>query len=119
MKSEHEIQSEILLAVSARHCTIFRANVGKFKTQDGRWVSTGLPKGHPDLYFFRWSDGRVGYIEVKNKRGRLRPDQMRFHKMLTSHHIIHCCARSVSDALKTVDNGYVGYGYPDWDGEKI
>lgn len=27
-----------------------RVNVGRVKTQDGRWFSTGVPKGHPDLH---------------------------------------------------------------------
>lgn len=118
MQSEHSIQSAIMVAVSQHQCTVFRANVGKVKTADGRWFDTGLPKGHPDLYGFRWIDGKVFYIEVKNEKGRLRQDQIRFHKMLTSHHIIHCCARSVDDAIKTIDEELVGYGYPEWREDK-
>lgn len=114
MISEHEIQSRILVAVSQHRCTIFRSNVGKVKTDDGRWFDTGLPKGHPDLYCFKWSNGKICYIEVKNEKGRLRQDQIHFHKMLMKHHIIHCCARSVNDAIKTIDEELVGYGYPDW-----
>lgn len=119
MISEHSIQSAIMVAVSKHQCTVFRSNVGKVKTIDGRWFDTGLPKGHSDLYGWRWSDGKVFYIEVKNEKGRLRPDQVRFHKMLTNRHIIHCCARSVDDALKTIRQGLVGYGYPDWKGEHV
>jgi hypothetical protein len=114
MISEHSIQSAIMVAVSQHRCTVFRSNVGKVKTIDGRWFDTGLPKGRPDLYGFRWLDGKVFYIEVKNAKGRLRPDQIRFHKMLMKHHIIHCCARSVDDAIKTIDEELVGYGYPEW-----
>lgn len=114
MQSEHAIQSAIMVAISQHHCTIFRSNVGKVKTIDKRWFDTGLPNGHPDLYGFRWSDGKVFYLEIKNERGRPRPDQIRFHKMLVSHHIIHGIARSVDDALKIIDEGLVGYGYPDW-----
>ena len=106
MTAEHEIQSRILVAVSQHRCTIFRSNVGKVKTDDGRWFDTGLPKGHPDLYCFKWSNGKICYIEVKNEKGRLRQDQIHFHKMLMKHHIIHCCARSVNDAIKTINPCY-------------
>lgn len=113
MTSEHEIQSAIMVAVSKHHCTIFRSNVGKVKTIDGRWFDTGLPKGHPDLYGFRWSDGKVFYIEVKNAKGRPRKDQIHFHRFLAKHNIIHGLARSTDDALKIVTEELVGYGYPD------
>lgn len=111
MKSEHEIQSEILLAVSARHCTIFRANVGKVKTGDGRWFKTGLPNGFPDLFGFRWVDGKTFFIEVKNATGRPSPNQIRFHHMLVNHEIIHGIARSPEDALMIVEGGLIGYGF--------
>lgn len=117
MTSEHSIQSAIMVAVSQHQCTVFRANVGKVKTADGRWFDTGLPKGHPDLYGFRWLDGKVFYLEIKNEKGRPRKDQIRFHKMLTKHHIVHGIARSVDDALKIVSNGLVGYGFKDYRGE--
>lgn len=112
-KSEHQIQLEIQLALSKHHCTVFRANVGKIRTPDGRWFTTGLPSGYPDLHGFRWVDNQIFYIEVKNYKGKPRPDQIRFHKFLQSHHVIHGIARSAEDALMIVDGGLCGYGYPD------
>lgn len=109
--SEHKIQNEIMLALSKHNCTIFRANVGSVKTADGRWFKTGLPNGFPDLVGFRWVDGKIFFIEVKNATGKPRPDQIIFHKMLESHQIIHGIARSVQDALMIVDGGLTGYGY--------
>ena len=114
MTSEHKIQNDIRVALSKHHCTVFRVNVGNVKTADGRFFSAGLPKGHPDLYGFKWSNGKVFYLEIKNAKGKPRTDQIRFHKMLASHHIIHGIARSVDDALKIIDEELVGYGYPDW-----
>lgn len=111
IKSEHAIQNEIQLALSKHQCTVFRANVGKIKLSDGRFFSTGLPKGFPDLFGFRWTDGKIFFIEVKSAKGRPRADQVVFHKMLQSHTIIHGIARSVSDALMIVDGGLTGYGY--------
>lgn len=54
MTEEHEIQKKIQVAVSQRNCTIFRANVGKIFLNDGGYFDTGLPKGFPDLFGFRW-----------------------------------------------------------------
>lgn len=117
-ESEHQIQSAILVAVSRHHCNIFRSNVGKVKTADGRWFDTGLPKGHPDLYGFKWSNGKVFYLEIKNAKGRPRADQVQFHKMLTKRRIIHGIARSVDDALKIIDKELVGYGFKEANDEK-
>lgn len=118
MQSEHQIQSAIMVAVSRHHYNIFRSNVGKVKTADGRWFDTGLPKGHPDLYGFKWSNGKVFYLEIKNAKGRPRPDQVQFHKMLTKHRIIHGIARSADDALKIIDKELVGYGFKEANDEK-
>ena len=111
VESEHSIQNEIQVALSKHQCTVFRANVGKIHTPDGRFFSTGLPKGFPDLFGFRWTDGKIFFIEVKNAKGRPRADQVVFHKMLQSHNVVHGIARSVHDALMIVDGGIVGYGF--------
>ena len=126
---EHEIQKRIQVALSKHKCSIIRINVGKGflirysqivgKTNDGNYIvkppinyfDAGAPKGHPDLYGFRWVDGRIFYIEVKSKTGTPSDDQKRFHAMLTSHNIIHCIARNERDALMIVDGGLIGYGY--------
>lgn len=128
-KSEHRIQQEIELALSKHHCTVFRTNVGQGflitfkqiigKTANGNYIvkaplhhfSAGLPKGHPDLYGFRWVDNQVFYIEVKNAIGKPSEDQIRFHNFLQSHNVIHGIARSAKEALMIVDGGLVGYGY--------
>lgn len=126
---EHEIQKRIQVALSKHKCSIIRINVGKGflirysqivgKTNDGNYIvkppinyfDAGAPKGHPDLYGFRWVDGRIFYIEVKSKTGTSSDDQKRFHAMLTSHNIIHGIARNERDALMIVDGGLIGYGY--------
>lgn len=110
-ESEHSIQKQIQLELSRHQCTVFRANVGKIHTPDGRFFSTGLPSGFPDLFGFRWTDGKIFFIEVKNAKGRPRADQVVFHKMLQSHNVVHGIARSVHDALMIVDGEIVGYGF--------
>lgn len=117
MTSEHQIQNEIRVALSAHHCTVFRVNVGTVHTNDGRIFSAGVPQGHPDLYGFRWSDQQVFYIEVKNERGKPRQDQIQFHQMLVQRGVIHGIARSAEDAVRIVRDGLVGYGFKDYGGK--
>lgn len=108
---EQTIQNNIRVALSRNNCTVFRTNVGKVRTADGRFFDTGLPKGHPDLYGFKNDNGKVFYIEVKNEKGRPRKEQVQFHKFLTKHNIIHGIARSEEDALKIVREELVGFGF--------
>lgn len=126
---EHEIQKEIMVALSAHKCFVQRINVGKGfmirysqiikQLPNGNYeirgplnyFDAGASKGHPDLYGFRWVDGKIFYIEVKSKTGKPSDDQIRFHNMLVSHNIIHGIARSVQDALMIVDGGLVGWDY--------
>lgn len=96
-------------------CTVFRGNVGKVRTPDGRFFSTGLPNGFTDLFGWRWSDNQIFFIEVKAPKGRIRIDQLAFHQDLMHRHVIHGIARSVDDALKIVNQGLIDYGYPDTD----
>ena len=118
MTPEHKLQSEILVALSSYGCTPFRINVGSGRTVDGRYFSTGVKPGYPDISGFRWSDGKAFFIEVKTKTGRPRRAQIQFHRMLTSYRIIHGIARSVDDALKIIDYSLVGYGFKDYGGKK-
>lgn len=112
---EAVIQKNIIEMLSSNRCTVFRGNVGKVRTPDGRFFNTGLPNGFPDLFGWRWSDGKMFFIEVKAPHGTIRTDQIAFHADLMHHKVIHGIARSTDDALKIVKEGLVGYGYPDTD----
>lgn len=98
---EHQIQNEIRVAVSKHGCTCFRANVGKVFI-NGRYFDTGLPKGYPDLFGFRHSDGKIFFIEVKNEIGRLRPEQKTFRKFAKNYPVLYGVARSADDAVRIV-----------------
>lgn len=114
MDSEHLIQQKIQLYITQNNLgCCFRANVGSVKQADGRWFSTGLPNGYPDLHGTRWIDNQSYFIEVKSPTGKIRDDQMRFHQFLMQHKVIHGIARSVDDAKMIIQGGLVGYGYPD------
>ncbi|MCM1597562.1 putative transcriptional regulator [Latilactobacillus phage TMW 1.1397 P1] len=100
---ETKIQNEIRIALSKHDCTVFRANVGKVMMNNGRWFDTGLPKGHPDLYGFRHSDGKCFYVEVKTKTGRLRDDQKRFAEYVRQFPVLYGVARSAEDAVNIIE----------------
>lgn len=102
MTAEIDIQNAIRIALAENGCFVYRGNVGKVKMQDGRWFDTGLPKGWPDLFGWRASDGKFFAIEVKNEKGNLRPDQVKFGVFLKKQPILYGVARSVEDALEIV-----------------
>ncbi len=101
MKSEHDIQNEIRLALSSMGWCVFRLNVGKVKTEDGRWFDTGLPPGTSDLMAVK--NGHIVFLEVKTKTGRVRDDQIKFINTMRDRY--GCTAgivRSVDDAVRLV-----------------
>lgn len=102
-KSEHEIQSNILLEVSKRGHKIYRANAGKIKNaHTGTWVKL-LPAGFADTFGFRKSDGKFFAIEVKGEKGRLRKEQKRFAEFAEKQPILYGVARSVEDAIQIIE----------------
>ncbi|MDO6451744.1 VRR-NUC domain-containing protein [Oceanobacillus profundus] len=101
---ESDVQNSIRLALNP-YAVIFRTNVGKVKTVDGRWFDTGLPKGHTDLAGFRKSDGKAIYLEIKNEKGRLRDDQKHFINTMQRYPVICGVARSADEAIKIVTGG--------------
>ncbi|MDE5860778.1 MAG: VRR-NUC domain-containing protein [Ruminococcus sp.] len=104
MTEEHRIQNEIRLAL-ADTCVIFRGNVGAGCTKDGRYFSTGLPKGFSDLFGFRKSDGKAVFIEVKTPKGRPSAEQKKFIETMQKYGVIAGICRSSEDALNLINGG--------------
>lgn len=104
MKSEQQIQNEILLAASNEGHRLWRANAGKIRTSHGAWVKL-FPKGFPDTVGYRKGDGKFLAIEIKNANGKLRPEQLKFAKFATEQPIIYGIARSVDEALELIETG--------------
>lgn len=101
MAKEHNIQDQIRLALSP-YAVMFRQNVGSGYTFDGRYFSTGVPKGFSDLFGFRKSDGKAIFIEVKNENGKLSKEQRDFLLTVKSCGAIAGVCRSSADALKLI-----------------
>ncbi len=87
-----------MLELSASGHFVCRANVGRFYTEDGRPVRTGLPVGFSDLFGNRVGDARAFYIEVKTPTGRVRPEQAAFIRAMRTRGALAGVARSVNDA---------------------
>lgn len=98
---EKDIQNEIRLALSP-YAVVFRINVGNFNTQDGRYISTGVPKGFSDLFGVRKSDGRAVFIEVKNEKGRTSKYQENFLEQMKKNNAIVGVARSAEEAINII-----------------
>lgn len=113
MKSEQLVQTEIRAELSKNKHIVFRGNVGKVQTIEGRWFDTGLPPGFFDLFGFKGDNKKIFFIEVKNEKGKPRDVQIRFHEFLEKQNVIHGIARSSNEALKIVEEELIGYGFKD------
>lgn len=104
MTEEHRIQNEIRLAL-ADICVMFRINVGKGYTPDGRYFDTGVPKGFSDLFGVRKADGRAVFIEVKTPKGRPTNQQKSFLETMRKSGAIAGVCRSSEEAVQLVTGG--------------
>ena len=100
---EQATQDAIRVALAQAGYIVFRTNVGKVKTADGRWFDTGLPTGFPDLMGYKPESGRIFFIEVKTPIGHRRKDQVAFANGLRNKNVIYGVARSAEQALDIVD----------------
>ena len=102
MVSESKIQNDILIEINRRGHRLFRANAGKVITRDNRVIKL-LPKGFPDTFGYRKSDGKFIAIEVKTDKGRLRPEQIKFKEFIETQNVLYGVARSVEDAIRIIE----------------
>lgn len=98
--TEHDIMNSIRAALSP-YAVVFRINVGSGKTLDGRYFSTGVPKGFSDLFGVR-NDGRAFFIEVKKPHGAVRPEQTHFLAEMRKSGAIAGICRSAEEAIKLI-----------------
>jgi len=102
--AEAVIQDSIRVKLAQAGYVVFRANVGKVKTEDGRWFNTGLPSGFSDLFGYKPENGKIYFIEVKTATGRRRKDQVAFANQLRDKHVIYGVCRSAEEAVTIVKN---------------
>lgn len=73
---EKDLQNQVRIYLSDLGFIPFRANVGRFKSSDGRWVDIGLPRGFSDIFAVK--DGRVCFFEIKVKPNKPTAAQLNF-----------------------------------------
>ena len=106
---ESHLLYHLLLRCSALGARIWRNNCGQLQDVRGRWVRYGVANpGGSDLIGYlpvTITEAHVGQtlavfvaIEAKGPRGKLRPEQQQFLKVVQSHGAIACVAYSVEDA---------------------
>lgn len=123
--SEHDIQDQIRDVLNLSNTTIWRVNVcsgfvgkyfrnsnGSVTIQNPRWISSGVPKGFPDLIGIKpvkitedmvgKTIGQFVFIEVKAEHGRLTQEQKLFQTLLKSNGAIGGVARSTDDAINLI-----------------
>lgn len=101
--NEAAIQSQIRLALGQRDdVMLLRINVGKFRPLHGPQdrVIQSASNGTPDLLGV-WN-GRALAIEVKNAKGRQRPEQVAFQKAWEARGGLYILARSVEDVMEVL-----------------
>lgn len=114
-KSEHRRQDEIRLALSS-HGIVLRLNSGTFWQGKRVWsdefqqyvlidlrIVQGCPEGTSDLLYI--GNNTIAFIECKDDKGKLRPEQEKFINVIKSYGHKAGVARSPEDALRII-----GYG---------
>lgn len=105
--NEAQIQAAIRLALGQRDdIMLFRINVGKFRPINGPQdrVIQSAPPGTPDLLGVI-KPGTALAIEVKDAKGKQRPEQVAFQKAWEARGGLYILARSVDDVLARIGTG--------------
>lgn len=98
---EHDVQSEIRIWCGEHDLLAFRANVISGYSPDGRWITSGLPEGFPDLLVLN-NYGRTIYVECKTLKGRARKKQIALRKDLESRGHIYLMPRSLQQFIEMI-----------------
>lgn len=111
MKSEKDIQNEILIALSAAGCLVWRNHVGVFRPiSDQKQVVKVGTVGQPDImaiYPLQITQEMVGQtvgvcyqVEVKTATGRQSDGQKKWQQQAEKRGAVYVLARCVDDAIR-------------------
>lgn len=101
MKAEKRLMNRIRLYCGEQGWIVIRNNVGTFQLLDGRFLSTGLPKGWPDLMVLT-KKGKVFFVETKVGNNKASKEQQRYLDLLKMAHFdAFVCYSIDSFILKT------------------
>ena len=104
MKTEAQIQAEILKAVGQRSdAVVWRNNTGSLPVHTGRRVKYGLCVGSSDLIGILRPSGRFFAFEVKTATGKASREQDMFIDLVRTMGGIALVVRSAEDAMSALD----------------
>ena len=98
---EHDIQNEIRIWCGEHKLLAFRANVIKGYSPDGRWITSGLPEGFPDVIVLT-NQGQTIYVECKTLVGRAREKQKRLHAVMRKMNHVVLIPRSLEQFIEMI-----------------
>lgn len=102
--TETELQKMIIENLNNSNlCKVWRANAGKLRV--GKRTIQLLPKGFPDVFGVRLTDGKFIAIEIKKPDGKLSDEQIGFRDWAILNRFIYGIAHSVDEAIKIVKEG--------------
>lgn len=97
---EKTVQNDIRELMDAMTIKVFRINVFSGKTVDNRFITSGAPKGYPDLSGYLPS-GVALFIEVKrpNGKGIQSEFQKTFERDAVNNHAIYILAKNPKEVF--------------------
>lgn len=99
---EQRLTKEIMLYCSAKNWLCFHQNVGTIKTNDNRYVRTGLPKGWPDLLIIT-DKGQALFCETKIHPRKPTADQIKMIDILCKRGFLAFVAYSLEEFIEKTE----------------
>ena len=100
---EVRLMKEIQLWCGQHGLLAFHLNVGKVKLTDGRFFSTGMPVGWPDLLILT-EKGKVIFCETKVHPNRPTQEQLNTIDVLIKRGFLAFVCYSLEQFVETVQN---------------
>lgn len=103
MTPETRLKNEILLECGRRGWIAFHMNVGTYQLITGQFISTGIPKGFPDLMVLT-DTGRALFIETKIHPRKPTKEQLRWIEDLSARGFVSFVCYFFNDFLSHIKN---------------
>lgn len=100
---EQRLTKEIMIYCGGRNWLCFHQNVGTIKTNDNRYVRTGLPKGWPDLMILT-DKGKAMFCETKIHPRKITNEQEHMLKILCERGFLAFVAYSLEEFIENTKN---------------
>ena len=100
---EQKLDKQIMIYCGQKNWLCFHCNVGQVKLADGRYFSTGLPVGFPDLLILT-DDNRTIFCETKIKPRKPTQQQLNFIANLNSRGFTAFVAYNFDEFLHFIEN---------------